>query len=480
LKGDSVSLGGSLPLQLFQYRSLPIGDDIGYVKFNLFAMAVVGRFCDSLTEFKDKKGIIVDLRGNVGGILGTILGITGMVSDQPTSIGTSKYRTDSETLIAQPKKKRFDGRLIFLVDGDSLSAAEIMAASMQDNRRAIIVGERTAGEALPSVSKALATGAVLVYPIANFISPNGRSIEGSGVEPDYAVRLDRKSLLNGVDTQLEKAVSLIRSGAAPQKPAVVAGAGEPVPPPPPAKVVGGGPSVKPPPPALPARQGLAAAGPAPRKDEAAVKVIDDFIAAIGGRPAFNAIKTYEATGRGIVTFRGVNTDIEIHAIRQDPDKFAMVISSPAMGESREVYNGQRFMFQTEYGLDFSTDAIPDAGRMQLFSVVFDIIDPATFPSLTFEGTVELEGRKVNAITAKTKKGITYGLIFDDESKLLVRYAPPGIVGEVGDYRKVGDVTLPFKLYLEPVMHIQLDKVDLNVAVDPSNFERKEKCFDKEQ
>ena len=218
LNGDSVSIGKRLPLQFLQYQAVSLDNEIGYVKFNVFAIPVIGKFCDSLTEFASKKAIIIDLRGNVGGVLGTIIGLTGMMSEKPIKIGTARYRSNSELMMAEPKKKRFNGELVFLVDHESVSAAEIFAASMQDNQRAIIVGDHTAGEALPSVSATLATGAVLVYPIANFITPNGRSLEGTGVEPDYLVKLERKALLNGIDTQLDKAVSLLKSNVELPKP----------------------------------------------------------------------------------------------------------------------------------------------------------------------------------------------------------------------------------------------------------------------
>jgi hypothetical protein len=118
--------------------------------------------------------------------------------------------------------------------------------------------------------------------------------------------------------------------------------------------------------------------------------------------------------------------------------------------------------------------------MQLFSPIFDVLDPALFPSLTFEGSFPLDGRRVNVITAKNEKGLAFGLVFDVESKMLVRFTPPGFTYAFGEYKKIGNVVLPFAIDIDPLMRIRLDTIDLNGEVDPANFERKEKCFDKQK
>jgi carboxyl-terminal processing protease len=80
---------------------------------------------------------------------------------------------------------------------------------MQEIGRAVVVGERTMGAALPSVFSKLPTGAVFQYAIADFRTPNGVLIEGLGVTPDLEVKLSRRGLLDGHDLQLEAAISII-------------------------------------------------------------------------------------------------------------------------------------------------------------------------------------------------------------------------------------------------------------------------------
>jgi hypothetical protein len=156
------------------------------------------------------------------------------------------------------------------------------------------------------------------------------------------------------------------------------------------------------------------------------------------------------------------------------------MSSPALGEIREIYNGSNFSLQTEFGIDSQVKLGADLNRIQLFSAIFDVFDPALFTSLKFEGAFPMEGRMVNAITAKNEKGATFGLAFDAETKMLVRYTPPGFAYAFADYRKVGNIVLPVQIDIDPLMRIRLDSVNINGEVDPANFERKENCFDKEK
>jgi len=81
---------------------------------------------------------------------------------------------------------------------------------MQELGRAVVVGERTAGAALPSLFYKLPTGAIFQYAIGDFKTPRGTMIEGRGVAPDVEVKLTRRSLLEGRDAQLDAAIEQIK------------------------------------------------------------------------------------------------------------------------------------------------------------------------------------------------------------------------------------------------------------------------------
>ncbi|MEO6391875.1 MAG: S41 family peptidase, partial [Pyrinomonadaceae bacterium] len=84
-----------------------------------------------------------------------------------------------------------------------------------ETKRALVVGERTAGAALPSVFEKLPTGAVFQYAVGDFKTPSGVLIEGRGVIPDKPVQLTRESLLAGKDAQLDAAVLQVKYRIAP-------------------------------------------------------------------------------------------------------------------------------------------------------------------------------------------------------------------------------------------------------------------------
>ncbi len=480
LGGDTISFGSRFPLQYLQFESKSLTDNVGYIRFNVFAIPMIGKFCDAISQFAAKKALIIDLRGNVGGVVGTLVALNGMLSDHLTVIGTSIYRDGSERLIATPKVKNFKGKIVILVDGQSASAAELFAAGMQDNHRALIVGERTSAEALPSITTPLATGAVLIYPIADFKTPNGRSVEGNGVEPDYKVSFDRESLLKGTDVQLEKALSLVNSDASEKdasssKKLLVRS--EPLPPPPPPKASG--------PPRIVAGNGGALTPPtstkppkAPVKDAKSLKVIADFAEKIGGADNIQSISSYDVSGSGIVGLHGSEMEIALKAFRQTPDKFLLLMTSDASGEVREIYNGKKKYLQSEMGIEREIYSGVDTRRSQLFPGVFDLTDPTFLSSVSFEGVFDLDGRKVNILSAKSETGIPIGMAFDVESKFLVRFTLPGLAYTLGDYRKVDKVMLPFMIDLEHIMQMRLETVHLNSTVDPANFEKKENCFDR--
>lgn len=136
-------------------------------------------------------------------------GVAGMLCNQQTSLGTMKMRSGHLNLAVFPQSNPYTGIVVVLIDAHTGSTAEIFTAGLQELGRAIVVGERSAGAALPSLFERLPTGALFQYAIADFQTPKGVLIEGRGVIPDIEVRLTRRALLEGRDPQLEAALSEI-------------------------------------------------------------------------------------------------------------------------------------------------------------------------------------------------------------------------------------------------------------------------------
>ncbi len=478
LPGQTITVGKNFPEKRLQFAAEPIGNDVGYVRFSHFALPIIANFCTALDKFKTKKGLIIDLRGNSGGIIASTVGLSGMLSRDVVDLGTSIYKRGEEKLVAQPKEKHYDGKLVILVDETTASAAEMFAVSMQDSGRASVIGERTAGATLPSMVVELRTGAMLQYPIANYRSSKGEVIEGRGVTPDQIVSLDRKNLSAGKDTQLEAAVAFINREdpkPAPERKFTVKGNGS-------------GSGIAAPPP--PAKQGPATGGritggrtpvaaPQPVRDAKAVQVINEFLDAIGGQTAITALESYEAIGRVGLNLRGSEHSFQLTISRKSADKYSEVMSSAAMGEIREVYNGRNYLMQTDYGLmrEATLPAAVDLSWLEIFGPIKLLAKDGSFSSLKYAGTYDRDGRKVHLVDARSKAGSPIAFTFDVESKMLSYYTGLAYGIVFGDYRKVGNLTLPFSVEREHIMVLKFDSVKVNSPIADDRFSKKVNCFD---
>jgi carboxyl-terminal processing protease len=168
-----------------------------------------------MAQMPDARGIIIDLRGARGGLGHLPAYAAGLFVDRPDSdLGEMILRERRLRLLIVPREQHkqeiYRGRVAILVDGLTRSAGEIFAAGVQDLDRARVFGTRTAGAVLPSKIDLLPNGDRLQYAIANFTTPKGRVLEGTGVEPDVAIAPTRAQLLAGKDPVLEAALEWVQ------------------------------------------------------------------------------------------------------------------------------------------------------------------------------------------------------------------------------------------------------------------------------
>ena len=482
LRTQVFSLMSGMPERHLNFEKRSIADDIGYIHFDHFAVPVIDKFCAAVGDFQDKKGLIIDLRGNFGGLLATMPTFAGMLSAEKIDLGTSVFRNNSERLIGWPKVKNFKGRVVFLIDSHSTSAAEIFAAAMQESGRAFLVGERSPGEALPSVAVELPTGAVLQYPIANYKTSTGKFLEGAGVTPDYTVPLTRATLLQGKDQQLEKAIELLRGEFTPKKSEAVAGpaapdflgriaatAGPPA-------AAGGASDTTP-------KSSSGAAGAAPVKvnsiDRLAAKLIEDYLVKIGGRDAIAGIKTYSLTGRTELFVKGTRNRFRVNIHRDGPGKYAEILTAPSAGEIREVHNGKTVTIQSDYGLTQEIPKYTDVVDTDILGPIRNLAEADYFASLKYHGVFDREGKKVHLVDGKSRDGMMIALAFESKTGLLINFTGAYYGMGFGDYEKAGNLLLPHRIERERIMALDLDEITVNEPVDPSKFEKRLKCYDKE-
>jgi len=210
-RGQAARFGNLPPMQVF-FETKQFGKT-GYVRFNMFLdlVHVMGSFADAVQGCMQCDGLIVDLRGNPGGIGGMAMGMAGWLVDKPDQrLGTMYMRDATLNFVINPRPDVFTGPVAVLVDGSSASTSEIFAEGLKDLGRARIFGTKTAAAALPSIFERLPNGDGFQYATANYVSEGGKALEGIGVTPDVEVKLTREGLLAGHDAVLDAALEWMR------------------------------------------------------------------------------------------------------------------------------------------------------------------------------------------------------------------------------------------------------------------------------
>ena len=219
-RGQTIMLGNLPPMKL-HVSSEPVetasGAAAGVIGFNVWMAGADAPFAEAVDRFRAAKGIVIDLRGNPGGLAGMIMGLSGHFFGERTALGTMKTRGANLTFYANPRLSTPDGRTVpafagkvaILVDGLTGSASECFAGGMQAVGRARIFGETTMGQALPASFTRLPNGDTLLHAIADFETADGTRLEGRGVVPDEIVPLTAASLAGGADPVLKAALAWI-------------------------------------------------------------------------------------------------------------------------------------------------------------------------------------------------------------------------------------------------------------------------------
>jgi carboxyl-terminal processing protease len=205
---------GHLPPVYLTFKIDTLEKDIGYFQFSCFfdPVTLMPAFNNFMQSFMQAPGLIIDLRGNPGGIGGMATGMIGwFVEEKNLYLGTLSTRDTQLKLIVNPRLEIYKGPIAVLVDCLSGSASEFFAGGIQDLGRAKIFGTRTVGAALPSTIEKLPNGDGFQYVNANYVSKSGKVLEGNGVTPEIEVFLTQEALLKGKDPVIEKALEWIKN-----------------------------------------------------------------------------------------------------------------------------------------------------------------------------------------------------------------------------------------------------------------------------
>ena len=190
-------------------------NNIGYLEISLFPENLETQVRNALNTLNadGMQKLIIDLRGNTGGYLESAEATASLFLEKgqliyslQTKDATAEYydKTDEHTTIP----------IVVLINGQSASAAEILAAALKDSYGAILVGEKSFGKGKVQQTYNLSDGSMAKYTSARWLRPNGSCIDGVGLIPDYianmTVTYDENGEYNGtIDSQLNKAIEII-------------------------------------------------------------------------------------------------------------------------------------------------------------------------------------------------------------------------------------------------------------------------------
>ena len=187
------------------------GKKIGVVELLSFSSGAHGILRREVDEVLDKgaDGIVLDLRGNGGGLLSEAQLVASVFIEDGRIVSTRGRSRPERVLDAEGDAIDEDIPVVVLVDGGSASASEIVTGALRDRNRATVVGTRTFGKGLVQELKPLSNGGVLDITVANYYLPGGKTISKAGIKPAVRAEDDPKTdrdeaLPTALDTLLEQ------------------------------------------------------------------------------------------------------------------------------------------------------------------------------------------------------------------------------------------------------------------------------------
>jgi carboxyl-terminal processing protease len=194
-EGETESMEFSLKRDLIpmeSVRSAMLKPGYAYLRITNFRMNTVDDINTHLEKLEsgnhELKGLVMDLRDNPGGLLDQAVKISDLFLDKGMIVsikGRQERNTQEFKATASKDDRKYP--VVVLINGGSASASEIVAGALQDHSRALILGTTSFGKGSVQTVRPLKEGYGIKYTIARYYTPNGRSIQAKGIEPDIQV-----------------------------------------------------------------------------------------------------------------------------------------------------------------------------------------------------------------------------------------------------------------------------------------------------
>ena len=200
-------------------ESLPITDrsgqpvaDVGYILITQFTEDTRGELLELLDGARNAglTQLIIDLRGNPGGLLNATVETTGEFIDEGVILRQIDRNGNEEVFRDRAGGAGVDLELAVLINEHSASGSEVMAAALRDHGRAVLIGVTTTGKGTVNVPRRLSDGSVLYVSIARYLTPDSAPVEGVGVVPDIEIAIPDTGFAADQDIQLYVAIEYLR------------------------------------------------------------------------------------------------------------------------------------------------------------------------------------------------------------------------------------------------------------------------------
>lgn len=173
-----------------------IDGDILLIRVSAFSAGVGAEVDKAVSGTKHAGGVILDLRGNSGGLLEEARQVASAFLDGGVVVSYER-RGSSPRILNADIGGDTKSSLVVIVDGQTASAAEVVAGALQDRNRAVVVGQRTYGKGSVQEPQLLSDGSAIELTVGRYRTPSGRYLEGVGLEPDVPARssqMEQRSL----------------------------------------------------------------------------------------------------------------------------------------------------------------------------------------------------------------------------------------------------------------------------------------------
>ena len=192
-------------------KSSIVDNHIGYIQIISFMSgSTPNEFVEALENTQNTDALILDLRGNTGGLLDNAIFIADMFIDRGTIVDIIYRNGYKKSIKAQEELLPMNKPLVVLVNGASASASEILSGALKDYHRATLVGRKTFGKGLVQKVVPLPNQTGVNITIARYLTPNGTDINKLGIKPDIEIGNDFDILIDSKhDIQLEKAKDIL-------------------------------------------------------------------------------------------------------------------------------------------------------------------------------------------------------------------------------------------------------------------------------